>query len=98
MKIARKRSRPFARIDDALEERKVWILRVGCVGMVTSDRVVCEAPHEGRIIVRGCVLERPDAQMARRDSGEHRAWQYGVARDLITGRHHSQRPGSRDAE
>ena len=67
-------------------------------GMVTGDRVVCETPNERRIVVRGCVLERPDAQMARRDSGEHRAGQHGVARDLLAGRHHSQRPGSGDAE
>ena len=74
------------------------LLRLDRVGIVTGDRVVGETPHERRITVRRGVLERPDAQMARRDPGEHRAGQHGVPRDLLAGRHHSQRPGSGDAE
>ena len=85
-------------IDDALEERKIRVLRIDCVGIVTDDRVVCEAPHERRVTVGCCVLERPDAQMARSDSGEHCTGQHGVPRDLLAGRHDSQRPSSADAE
>ena len=49
------------------------------VGVVAGDRVVGEAPHQRRVLVRGRVLERADAQMARRHSGEHRAGQHRVA-------------------
>ena len=51
-----------------------------------------------RITVGGGVLERPDAQVAGGDPGEHRAGQHGVAHDLLAGRHHSQRPRRGDAE
>jgi hypothetical protein len=60
--------------------------------------MVCEALHERRVIVRGCVLERADAEVARRDTGEHRSRQHRVALDLISSRHHSQRPGRGDTE
>ena len=80
------------------EEREVRVLRVDDVRVVAGDRVVGEAPHERRIVARGCVLERADAEMARRDPGEHRAGQHGVARDPLAGRDDGQRPGRGDAE
>ena len=56
------------RVDDALEEREVRVLGVGRVGVVAGDRVVGEPPHERRVVVRRRVLERADAQVARRDA------------------------------
>ncbi|MEA2241010.1 MAG: hypothetical protein QOD24_566, partial [Solirubrobacteraceae bacterium] len=66
--------------------------------MMTRDRVVGEAPHERRVIVCGRVLERADANVARRDTDEHRAGQQRLARDVIAGRDHSERAGRGDAE
>ena len=85
-------------IDDTLEERKVRVLRLDGVGIVTDNRVVREAPQEHGITIGRCVLERPDAQMARGNSGEHRAGQHGAPLDLLAGRHHGQRPRGADAE
>ena len=44
------------------------------------------------------VLERADAEMARRDAREHRAGQHRLAHDVLAGRHDRERPGRGDAE
>jgi hypothetical protein len=85
------------RVDDALEKCEIRVLRLDRIGVVTRDCVIGEASHERRSIVHCCVLERANADMARRDTGEHRAGQHRIPRDVIAGRHHSERPGSGDA-
>ena len=63
-----------------------------------GDRVVRQTPQQGRVVAHGRVLERPDAEVARRNPDEHRARLQALPHHLFTGGHHCQRPGGGDPE
>ena len=67
-------------------------------GIVAVDDVVCEQPQ--RVGVAACreELEGADADMARRDAGQHGTGQEGLADHRFAGRHRRQRARGRDAQ
>ncbi len=82
-----------------LEEREVWVLRVRRVRVVTGDGVVGEARHERRVVA----ASRRTGTSRRGDDSPRlgrvrRPGSIRVARDLLAGRDHRQRPGGGDAE
>ena len=63
-----------------------------------GDRVVGQTPQQGRVVAHGRVLERPDAEVARRNPDEHRTRLQALPHHLFSGGHDCQRPGGGDPE
>ena len=78
------------RLDDGLEQRDVGLGCIGGRGVVTGDGVVGEPLQQRHIALRGDVLERPDAQVAARHTGQHGARQQHLAGHRIAGRDRPQ--------
>ncbi len=74
------------------------MLVFGHAGVVAGDRVVGEPAQQIAIAEPGGVLERADAQVARRNSGEHGPRQHSFAGDVLTGGDHRQRTRRGDSE
>jgi hypothetical protein len=83
---------------DGVEEGDVGLVGVGGVGMMAGDGVIGEATQQIDVLTQRGVLERSDAQMARRDPGEHGAALETVADDLFTSRHDGERASGRDPQ
>ena len=81
-------------VDDAVQQREVGILRLRRIGVVPRDRVVRQTPQQGRVVAHGRVLERPDAEVARRNPDEHRTRLQALPHHLFASGHDCQRPAS----
>ena len=86
------------RVDHALEEGEVRVLRLRRVRVVAADRVVREPAHELRPPGHRRVLERADADVARGDAREHGTGQHRLAHDGLPRRDDGERPGGGDPE
>ncbi len=71
---------------------------VGCLGIVTRDRVVGQASQQVQVGGGGGVLEAPDPQVAAGDAGEHGARQRRFAVHRESGADYCQRPRRRDTQ
>ena len=60
-------------LGDGVEEGDVWPVGLGGLGMMAGDGVIGEASQPVHVSIQRGVLERPDAEVARRDPGENGA-------------------------
>ena len=67
-------------------------------GVVAGDDVIGEMPDRLHISARGKELKGADADVARRDAGQHGAGQRHFTPDGLAGRDNGERPGGGDAE
>jgi hypothetical protein len=68
------------------KKREVGVLAARGVRVMAGDRVVGQAAQQVGVAGGRRVLERADAQVARRDAGEHGAGEQRLARDRVAGR------------
>jgi len=65
------RDQPRLAGNHAVQERTVWQLRLGDLGIVPGNCIVGELPQRFYVASCGKILEGAYAKMARCDSGEH---------------------------
>jgi hypothetical protein len=71
--------------DDATEQRVIGPLGAEQLRIVPRDDMVGEPANGIGVAANGEELEGPDADVARGDAGQHRAWQRGLADDVLAG-------------
>ena len=84
--------------DHQVEEGAVPVRGVNRLWVMPRDDVISEAPDRIQIPVRREELEGADTDVARRDAGQYRAGQSGLAPNRLAGRHSGERSGRRNPE
>src|SRR5262245_35994184 len=84
--------------NDALKESSVGVRRVGSIRIVTGDYIVRQLTDSFRVTTHREELKGADADMARRDAGQHRSGQGRFAPDRLSGGDDGEGLGRGDAE
>ena len=83
---------------DGVKKRQDGPVRTSHLGEVTIDHVPGEPFNGFHVAAGGEILERPDANVARCDAGQHGSRQPAVAENRLASRDGRQRPGGRNSE
>ena len=84
--------------DHRFQQRVIGALGARRFRIVPGDDVIGEPPHALGIAARREELEGADPDVARRDAGQHRARQRGLAQHALAGDHGGERSRGRNPE